>query len=168
MPQQIVTDRLVLRPFDRGDGNAVVAVLGDFAVARWLARVPHPFTHADLRLSRDDGASRWPGLAAITLDGAVIGGIGSAGHLGYWLAPALWGRGYATEAARAVVDRFFASGEAETLESGFFEGNAASRRVLDKLGFVETERYMFFNRALGREAPNVDMVLTRAGWEAAR
>lgn len=162
----IHTDRLVLRGFVQADGDRVVGLLNDFRVSRWLAKVPHPFTHADLHLINDDGSSRWPGLAAITLEGHVIGGINSDTHFGYWLSPDHWGAGYATEAGRAMVDHFFATRQDDVLHSGYFEGNSGSVRVLAKLGFQETERYMFFNRALGREAMNVDMILSRDDWQA--
>jgi len=162
----IKTKRLVLRPYGAEDGDRVAELLGNFEVTRWLAKVPHPFTHADLRLMNDDGSSRWPDLAAITLNSEVIGGISSGGHLGYWLDPAYWGQGIASEAARAMVDYFFETTDQEMLESGYFEGNLGSERILSKLGFVETERYPFFNKALNRKAPNVDMLLTRDAWTA--
>ena len=165
MTAPITTQRLVLRPFRAEDGDRVVELLNNFAVTRWLAKVPHPFTHADLRIVKSDGASRWPDLAAITLNGTIVGGI-SGTHLGYWLGEPFWGQGIAYEAAQAMVRYQFDVMGRDALDSGYFEGNTASQRILAKLGFTETDRYMFFNAALNREAPNVDMILTRATWEA--
>ncbi|NKB29714.1 MAG: GNAT family N-acetyltransferase [Rhodobacteraceae bacterium] len=98
---QITTDRLILRPFKAADADVVVACLNDFQVSRWLSRIAHPFTHADLVLFNPDGSTMWPARVAITLDGSVVGGMGALDELGYWLAPEFWGQGIATEAARA-------------------------------------------------------------------
>ena len=165
MSPPIITERLILRPFVAQDGDRVVELLNNFEVTRWLAKVPHPFTHADLRLVNKDGSARWPDLAAITMGDKVVGGI-SSDHLGYWIGQPYWGQGIASEAARAMVDYCFQTLGKDALDSGYFEGNAASARILAKLGFSETKRYMFYNRALDREAPNVDMILTRESWEA--
>ncbi len=56
--------------------------------------------------------------------------------LGYWIAPTDWGRGYATEAAGAVVDVAFARLGAQSIWAGTVHENIASQRVLGKLGFV--------------------------------
>jgi RimJ/RimL family protein N-acetyltransferase len=55
-------------------------------------------------------------------------------NLGFTVAHPYWGRGCATEAARAVLDRAFASGKVAGARAGCYVGNAASRRVLAKLG----------------------------------
>jgi RimJ/RimL family protein N-acetyltransferase len=63
--------------------------------------------------------------------------------LGYALAPEAWGRGYATEAARAIIDAsFLLTNAVEILASARVE-NPASRRVLEKCGFA--------HRGAGRE-----------------
>lgn len=162
----IQTARLVLRPYLSADADRVVSLLGDFEVSKWLAKIPHPFTHTDLKLTNDDGSSRWPDGAAITLDGVLIGGISCGDHLGYWIAPDHWGRGYASEAAAAAADDFFQRRSDDQLASGYFEGNEASLRILKRLGFHETARYDLYNRAYEAERPNVDMSLSRADWEA--
>lgn len=144
MTQSIKTQRLILRPFGVPDGDAVVAVLGQFEVTKWLARVPHPFTHDDLRLLNEDGSDRWPELMAVTLNDEVIGGISSVDHLGFWLSPNHWGRGYATEAARAVLDHAFNVRGLTNIVSGHFHGNVASANVLGKLGFKVTGEDMLF------------------------
>jgi [ribosomal protein S5]-alanine N-acetyltransferase len=79
--------------------------------------------------------------------------------LGYWFAPRAHGRGYATEAARAVLAAKLAEDPA-SVKSGYFEGNSRSANVLRKLGFVETGRFAKHCRALGRDRPHVDMAVT--------
>jgi ribosomal-protein-alanine N-acetyltransferase len=56
--------------------------------------------------------------------------------LGYWFDPDYWGRGYATEAARACVAYAFNQLNAPELASMTHPDNKASQRVLEKAGFV--------------------------------
>ena len=116
----IQTARLTLRPFVETDGPKVVSILNDFDVSKWLHRVPHPFTKKDLRILGPKGVSRWPDLAAIECDGTLVGGITTNDHLGYWIDPKCHGQGFATEAARAMVDYTFGRLGCDTLDSGFF------------------------------------------------
>ena len=58
-------------------------------------------------------------------------------ELGYWVARAHWGRGFATEAGRALIEIAYTLGLAQ-LEASHFVDNPASGRVLEKLGFVAT------------------------------
>lgn len=166
MTPQITTERLVLRPCVAADGAQVVPLLNDYAVSKWLARVPHPFGAEDLRLVGEGGASRWPELAAITLDGDIIGGISMVPqHLGYWLGAAYWHRGYGTEAVAAALRFMFSSG-AQDVVSAVFEGNDASHRILQRQGFRETRRDLAPCLARGEDIANVHYRLTRADWEA--
>ena len=168
MSDCIETERLVLRPFTVADAGAVVDGLGDIRVSRWLSKVPHPFTHEDLRLFEPDGRARWPEIMAITRDGdAILGCVGASPELGYWLAPQHWGWGIMTEAARAALAEFFLDPERTEIRSGVFEGNPTSQKVLRKLGFEETTRDEKYCRAQDRTFPHINCVLTRERWEAA-
>ena len=165
MAQELTTERLKLRPFTAADGARVVEMLGDFEVSKWLARVSHPFGAGDLRLLNEDGTSRWPDLMAITLDGEVIGDTGAGPHFGYYIDRAHWGRGYASEAAKAAVNHGFGALNHEAMEAGVFDGNTASRRILDRLGFRESGREMRLCRARNTELPCTILTLTREDWE---
>jgi [ribosomal protein S5]-alanine N-acetyltransferase len=57
-------------------------------------------------------------------------------ELGYWLAAEAWGRGYATEACRALIDFGFAECALARIYAQVLAGNVASMRVLEKLGMV--------------------------------
>ncbi len=159
------TARLTLRPVAAADEAAVVAHLNDLAISGWLARVPVPYTAADFHQFATEIA--YPGETFTIEDAQGFAGIIGAGfELGYWLAPHTHGKGYATEAARAVLEMQFAHDES-TVAAGYFEGNAASARVLAKLGFVETGRSLKHCRALGQDRPHVDLLLTPEGFAAA-
>ena len=155
---QLQTARLCLRPVTACDQAAVVAYLNDLAISGWLARVPVPYTAADFHEFATQIA--YPG-ETFTIEDAqgFVGIIGAGFELGYWLAPHAHGKGYATEAARAVLDMQFAHDES-TVAAGYFAGNQASARVLAKLGFVETGRSLKHCRALGQDRPHVDLLLT--------
>ena len=161
----LATTRLSLRRPTERDGEAIISIVGDWDVARRLARVPHPYGPDDARFFLERVVpAEW--VWAITLRGEdrLIGAVGltpeeETAELGYWLSPAHWGRGIATEAARAVVDFGFEHVGLARLTSGYFEDNPASGRVLTKLGFVEAGRVMRSCVAVGGEVPSVRMSL---------
>lgn len=163
MAPSLITARLHLRPVAPGDEAPVLAALNDLAVAGWLAVVPYPYTAADFRLFQGEMAH--PGATFAIQDAAGFAGILGMENavLGYWLCPRAHGRGYATEAARAVLAAHFSEGGSD-VTAGYYEGNAASANVLRKLGFVETGRAERFCRPLDRMRAHVDLRLTRDGF----
>lgn len=163
----LATERLTLRPLTEADVPALVVALDDYNVSGWLTVVPFPYTEADARafIGGLQTASRFDGYGIFDRTG-LVGGIGIAETLGYWIAWDAWGRGYATEAAEALVGHYFAETDAESLGSGHFEGNIPSAHVLEKLGFTHTgavERVK--SRAQGIDMSLEKMMLTRASWE---
>ena len=109
----------------------------------------HP-TIADIEEGIRSTRSSWIGLLAVERKAAgdVIGycglvdsGRGSEGEpeLAYELLRRVWGQGYATEASWAVLEWARSAGY-ERVSATVWDWNAASRRVLAKLGFVETDR----------------------------
>jgi len=152
-PVSLLTPRLVLRPGAPGDEAALVEGLGDIEVQRWLETVPHPYTpqHARdwiARAARERDAGFMQDFAITIADGgAVIGGIAftpsrvePAAELGYWMARAHWGKGYGGEALARVVR--YATEECAPrftrLSARVAPDNIASRRMLERLGFVES------------------------------
>ncbi len=138
------TPRLLLRPGFPEDAPALAAAIADQAIARNLANVPWPYRMRDaeaflasprdpilpslLVFERTHGAPRLIGACGLGRrpSGAV--------EMGYWIARAHWGQGYATEACSALVDIARMLGLA-SLEGSHFLDNPASARVLEKLGF---------------------------------
>lgn len=141
------TQRLTLRPGWPEDAAALTTAIAHEAVAFRLARLPWPYTvdHARdwlAQVARPDEVSR---LILAHEGGAtrLVGGIGihpdgDAHELGYWLTPDAWGRGYATEAARAMLGIARYGMGLKWLTSGHFIDNPASGQVLAKLGFRPT------------------------------
>jgi RimJ/RimL family protein N-acetyltransferase len=142
------TERLTLRPGWREDAPALAAAIGHERVVRMLAQVPWPYAaeHAEAFLVRPRPVTN-VSLLILSHEAdypRLVGGIGihpdeEGGHeLGYWLTPDAWGRGYATEAGRAVVAIARYALGLRRLSSGHFTDNPASGRVLQKLGFRPT------------------------------
>jgi len=113
---KLETDRLVLRPYSDNDIPALVRLAGAREVAATTLRIPHPYTEQSAReflaMCRDEAANQPETRFAITLrsDDQFCGGIGfrhdpahQHAELGYWLGIPFWGKGYATEAARAMI-----------------------------------------------------------------
>lgn len=166
LPTRLRTGRLCLRPPEQTDGPAVIAGLNTLRTSRWLGRVPHPYGTADFAawLARAEASGgRW----VITEAGLVQGALTLEAELGYWLRPEARGRGLAREACHAVLAAHFADPAAGPVVAGYFEGNAASARVLAGLGFVETERDHRPSAALGCDLPHVAMALSREDWARA-
>jgi RimJ/RimL family protein N-acetyltransferase len=171
----IVTRRLVLRPPRRNDLDPLVAAIDDASVSRMLAVVPHPYRRSDglaflTSASKAAKAGRTLNLSIFS-DGTLIGGIGISGlpgrcELGYWLARACWGRGFATEAGHAVLAYAFDVLGLRLIRSGVFTDNPGSRRVQAKLGFRRVG--LSGRRSLARNAvvEHIDTVLTRRRSEA--
>lgn len=167
MPRaEIQTERLTLRPVGPQDQAAVVTCLNDIAVTGWLAVVPYPYAPSDFRHFQTKYAV--PGYTFAVDDAEGFAGIVGVEDrtLGYWFAPLRHGRGYATEAVRAVLAEHFADSPA-LIASGHYEGNIRSANVLRKLGFVETGHGLKHCRALGADRPHVDLTLTRTAFTAA-
>jgi RimJ/RimL family protein N-acetyltransferase len=167
---EIRTRRLRLRPLDGGDAAALVDGLGDFEVARWLSRVPLPYTMDEARRFLDwEKSQRVHGEdRVVVIDaGGLIGivslrGRGAEPVLGYWLARRHWGLGYMTEAVGAVLAAAFAGSAIDAIQSGVFEHNTRSLAIQKRFGFVVSGRSRVHNLALGRDLAHIDTHLTRA------
>ena len=160
-----VTERLLLRPGWAEDAAALTAAIGDHQVVRNLARAPWPYTLGDAEafLAREPD----PVLPAFQIcerrANRLVGGISlfrnatADVELGYWIAREEWGRGYATEAGRAVITLARESLRIERIVAGHFVDNPASGSVLHKLGFRPTGLVSTrYSLARGHEVPSVE------------
>lgn len=168
---ELVTERLVLKPPTPADAEDAGELLGDPEVMRFLGGAPVPPEHWDAVVAK--WIARWQanGLGAFVLrrrdDGRFVGRAGilvwdtrtwthervtlaGAGEhaqpeLGWALARAHWGNGYATEAARAVRDWVHRERHVERLVSVIAPDNVASQRVAQRLGAVPAETVTLFD-----------------------
>ena len=144
----IRSERLFLRPGWPEDWQEVLAGIDDEGVVRNLAKAPWPYTAEDARsFAGTEQDPRLPHffvtLPTSTEPARIIGsaGLGRSDNgeveLGYWIARDHWGRGFATEAARAVLSLARTLGH-RRVSAGHFTDNPASGRVLRKVGFCPT------------------------------
>ena len=85
--------------------------------------------------------------------------------LGYWLDQPHWGQSYMSEATRAVVSHAFRKFGFDTINSGAYEDNPGSKRVLDKLGFKPTEAIPHFNKTRNCDVSCERVTLSRNTFE---
>ena len=153
----ILTKRLRLRLPAPDDADALARLMTP-DVSRWLATWPSPMTSSDM-LARMAKAERRR-AAGTALDFVIellatawpIGWIGMSRRpddprramLGYWLGPAVHGRGYATESAAAFVAYAVANWHIDVVEAGGQVANRASLRVLEKIGMKFTDERMIY------------------------
>ena len=164
----VTTPRLRLTPVSAGDPAEVADLIGNYDVARWLGRVPYPYSRADAEAFIAANADQTGRVWFIHDKGGLVGGISIDDELGYWLARPAWGKGYATEAGDWVVDVHFADPEAGALPSNYFPGNCRSAGVLKKLGFQETGQRPVRSLSLGQTIESHGMALARDAWRSRR
>ena len=172
-PVALETERLTLRRPTLADTKTIARLANDRRIADNTRRLPHPYTldHAVAFVGTvADEPRETVFLIEHSLDPIGIVGIDwrkpDSPELGYWLGVEYWGRGFATEAARAMIDFTFEEFEVEHLISGARVVNPASRNILEKCGFqwsgVELHRF----EALGSSTPVDCFKLTRTVWSS--
>ncbi len=152
------TARLRLRPLTAADEKGVLDGLNNPEIASWLATTPYPYRAEDFR-SYVSSAPEGETFAIHDSQG-FAGLIGGGAELGFWVAQRAQGRGYATEAAVALLHAVFEFYKGP-VSSGYFSGNIASSKVLKKIGFQEIGVGRKYCRALEQEMDHVDMVIFR-------
>ena len=175
---QLETERLILREITFDDAPDVFRIYTDPAVMRYWGSGPMQSIEEARRKIEAIGAAfraregiRW-GITSKGDDRL----IGSCGHwrlmkqhfrseIGYELAPEHWGQGLMTEAIGAIVRFGFERMGLHSIEAQIDPDNLASRKVLEKLGFVQ-EGYFRENYCLdGQFTDTAVFSLLRARWQ---
>lgn len=147
-PPPLRTERLLLRPFVAADADAIYTLQCNARVLRywdsppWTERGRADAFIASCRKMEEDGSGAR--LAIETDDGRFIGWCAMFGWnpafrslgIGYCFHEAAWGKGYATEAVRAMLRWAYESLDLNRVEAELDTRNGASARVLEKLGFA--------------------------------
>jgi RimJ/RimL family protein N-acetyltransferase len=166
------TERLVLRAPRLEDAKAVAALANDRRIAENTRRIPHPYTRADAEefIASVNTPAGETAFMVTLADGTLIGAVGlgstedDAPELGYWIGVPFWGKGFATEAVRAVIDYAFTDLGHDAMQAGARVTNPASRRLLEKCGFQWTGVGLCRIRALASSAPIDRFRLERSIW----
>ena len=144
---EIVLATCTLRDWRSGDEASLAHHADNPNVARNLGDIfPHPYTLDNARSWIRANAGVEPVTRfAIVVEGEARGGIGieigsnihrRSAEIGYWLGERFWGRGIVTDALLAVTRYAFDAFDLAHVFAGTFERNTASRRVLEKAGYV--------------------------------
>ena len=145
----IETPRLRLRPWRNADAPALFELARDPRIGMLCGW--KPFERIDDAHEALSTVLAAPDSYAVTLasTGELVGSIAlridtgspeeSFADIGYWIGAPYWGKGYATEAGDALIGRARELG-VKTIVLKYFDGNSASRRVSEKLGFAWRSR----------------------------
>lgn len=172
-PIILSTARLVLRPWQMSDVDAPFEWAQDERFTRFLP-LPRPYErgHAEEFTESRVGTDWSIGAAfAVTLEGALVGDVNARiepvhrrAEVGYGFRPAVWGSGYATEAAGAVVGWLFEALGMEKVIARTDAANQGSWRVMERLG-MEREALHRSHRVLrGERRDEVVYGLLRRDW----
>jgi RimJ/RimL family protein N-acetyltransferase len=178
----LTTDRLILRRMVPADTDHLVELDGDPDVMAFITGgAPTPRAEIEAMLSdliadydRFRGLGRYAAIERRT--GEFVGwmSLRSDGSdevdLGYRLRKTFWGKGYATEGARALIDSAFRDHGIERVYAETMFINARSRAVMARVGLrhVRTFHLHFDDPIPGTELGEVEYAITRAEWETAR
>ena len=143
LPTKIDTSRLTLRAPIRGDAPALAQLADNKNIAEKLSRLPSPYSQRDAIAFIEIFAQRADErpYAIISHAGAFLGVVGFTfvpGHppeLGYWLGEPFWGKGFMSEAVKALLEAAHATRQFPTIASSALATNAGSLSVLAKAGF---------------------------------
>ena len=144
----IETERLILRPWREDDAEALYQYASDPDIGPPAGWPPHTSVENSRDIIRTVFSA--PETYAVCLkDGFPIGSIGlklngstdmtdrdDECELGYWIGKPFWGQGMIPEASRALLRHAFEDLGMRAVWCGYYEGNAKSKRVQEKLGFV--------------------------------
>ncbi|MEL7430160.1 MAG: GNAT family N-acetyltransferase [Pseudomonadota bacterium] len=175
----LTTPDLVLRSPTLEDVPEITVLANNRKISSMLESLPYPYydKHAEefiLQVSRPDAGEC---VFAITHaeTGRLMGMCGlhlvkrrfNMAHMGYWLGEDYWGRGYATQAARALVDLFFKAGTEDVLLMSVLASNTASRRVIEKCGGRFWKRESNYSSFFEKEMDVDHFRITRENWMGA-
>ncbi|EKY3917445.1 GNAT family N-acetyltransferase [Enterobacter hormaechei] len=145
----LMTDRLILRPLEQRDIPVVQQLAGDPRISEWTASFTTPFSL--------EQSARWVNRAINTMQSgqsvilaitlrptAELTGVVSlrltgseTPQLGYWLGTAYQGKGYCTEAVRAMLYYGFNQLKLEEITARCADNNTASKNVMRRCGMQE-------------------------------
>lgn len=158
MIASLETDRLIMRPFEMEDADELFLLDSNPEVMKYLGKKLHSKVeesksiiqmiqkqYSDLGIGRyaviEKESSRLIGWSGLKLVEETTNGYNSFYDLGYRYLPEFWGKGYATEAAKAWLTHGFNDMGIDVIYANIFHLNKASDAVLRKVGFVKTDEF---------------------------
>jgi 8-oxo-dGTP diphosphatase len=173
---RIETPRLVLRTVTLADAPWIERYVSDWEVARHTARIPHPYPAGGAvdfirGLDPEEGPTfaieRREDCEPVGLIGIELRAPGEA-ETGYWIGKPFWGRGYASEALKAIVDYAFLTMNLGALIATADPENPASIRVQEKAGLAFTGMVEIEAPARGHRVKVERRAIDRTAWQERR
>ena len=175
----LTTPDLVLRAPTKDDVSDITGLANNRKVSSMLESLPYPYydKHAEEFIDQVSKPDAGECVFAITHaeTGELMGMCGlhlvkrrfNMAHMGYWLGEDFWGKGYATQAARALVDLYFKAGTEDELLMSVLSTNTASRRVIEKCGGKFWKRDTNFSSFFEKDMDVDHFRITRENWMGA-
>ena len=171
----IKTERLIIKSPELEDVDAMVALVNNWEITKWLSNVPYPYLQSDgigfVKRSKQKHEIGSNFNYLVFLQDTLVGGVGLSlqengiYNLGYWVGKQYWGQGIATEASYALLAFGFDNLRQTKIQAGYFDGNDASARVLKKLGFVRLGRTKLFSKSQNQVLCDHMMYLEKCSFE---
>lgn len=143
----IETNRCILRLFTKEDAPEVVKLCNNYNLYKNTLNLPYPYSIEDAtswmehHLDHFDNNKSFEFAITDKATGELYGAIALSNHqtfnngeIGYWVGEEFWGNGYATEAAKAILEFAFIEKNYNKVFARCFHSNPASSRVIEKLG----------------------------------
>ena len=171
----IKTERLIIKSPELEDVDAMVTLVNNWEITKWLSNVPYPYLQSDgigfVKRSKQKHETGSSYNYLVFFQDTLVGGVGLSFQengiydLGYWVGKQYWGQGIATEASYALLSFGFDNLRQTKVQAGYFDGNDASARVLKKLGFVNLGRTKLFSKSQNQVLCDHMMYLEKCGFE---
>ncbi|MHC0036989.1 GNAT family N-acetyltransferase [Pseudoneobacillus sp. C159] len=143
----IETERLILRPLHLDDADMIESLASEYEVAKTTLTIPHPYPKGAAEdfiksVLESEKTGRILIYAMIEKETEQFLGIMNVsiqsqykrGELAYWVGKPFWGKGYGTEAAKALLTYCFEKLELNKVFAAAFTDNPGSWRVMEKIG----------------------------------
>jgi [ribosomal protein S5]-alanine N-acetyltransferase len=183
LPQQaLATERLILRPLTLDDAPRFQQLAGRREIADTMVSIPHPCSEQQAKdwiTAHTDACAQGKSVIFAIESKQEMQLIGTAGlrdidqehcraEMGMWIGVEWWGRGYATEAARAILDHGFESLGLNRIYDHHMVRNPASGRVLEKIGMMKEGLLRQPVRKWGKFEDVVVFAIVRDDWSKAQ
>lgn len=147
-PNKIIyTERLILRIFHKADAQAVTKLCNNYNIFKNTLHLPYPYSIEDAFLWIEQHLDNYNANKSYEFaitdkeNGELLGAIAlsnnqkfNQGEMAYWIGETFWGKGYATEAAQAILEFAFETKKLHKVFARYFRSNPASGKVLQKIG----------------------------------